>query len=231
MQVTTADGGTMDAHLVVPESGSGPGLVLLMEIFGVGAYIKTAAERLAALGYTVLAPDLYWRVERGIALDHDEAGLHKAFGYVQKLDVPQAVADALDALAHLRAMPATGGRAGVLGFCLGGTLAYLVAANGDPDTAVCYYGSGIHDALEYAGSVTCPVLFHYGTRDDYIPTEKSELVRATFEDRPDCEVRFHDAGHAFDNSEAAMFHDPAAAAEAWEQTAAFLARTLPVSRA
>lgn len=217
----------MAAHVAVPDAGSGPGIVLLMEIFGVGPYIEKAADRLAALGYTVLAPDLYWRIAPGATPAHDETGLQEAFGLVQRLDVPRAVGDAIDALAYLRSMPETRGRAGVFGFCLGGTLAYLVAANGEPDVAVAYYGSGIHDALDLSDAVTCPVLFHYGARDDYIPADKIELVRAAFADRDEVEVHVHDAGHAFDNSEAPMFHDAAAASEAWEQTAAFLRRTFP----
>ena len=218
----------MAAHVVVPDSGSGPGIVLLMEIFGVGPYIKKAAERLAGLGYTVLAPDLYWRIAPGAAPAHDDAGLQEAFALVQRLDLPAAVGDAIDALAYLRSMPETRGRAGVMGFCLGGTLAYLVAANGDPDVAVAYYGSGIHDALEQGETVTCPLLLHYGGRDDYIPADKIELVRAAFADRDEVELHVHDAGHAFDNSEAPIFHDQAASDAAWKQTADFLARTFPV---
>ena len=97
-RVTTPDG-ELEAHVVLPESGSGPGIVVLQEIFGVGGYIKGAAERLAGLGYVALAPDLYWRIEPGIALAHDEEGVRRAFETVQQLDVPLAVRDSVDALA------------------------------------------------------------------------------------------------------------------------------------
>jgi carboxymethylenebutenolidase len=219
----------MRAHVVVPDGGNGPGIVLPMEIFGVGPYIEQAAERLARLGYTVLAPDLYWRIAPGATPAHDADGLQEAFGLVQKLDVPAAVGDAVDALHHLRSMPETRGRAGVLGFCLGGTLAYLVAAHGDPDVAVAYYGSGIHDAVDQGDAITCPMLFHYGSRDDYIPADKVEVVRAAFADREGMEFHVHDAGHAFDNAEAPMFYDASASQAAWAQTVDFLARTLPVT--
>jgi carboxymethylenebutenolidase len=219
----------MGAHVVVPDGGSGPGIVLLMEIFGVGPYIRKAAERLASIGYTVLAPDLYWRIAPGATPAHTPEGLQEAFGLVQRLDVPAAVGDAIDALAHLRSMPETRGRAGVLGFCLGGTLAYLVAANGDPDVAVAYYGSGIHDALAQGDAITCPLLLHYGGRDDYIPIDKIDLVRNAFADRDEIELHVHDAGHAFDNSEAPMFYDASASDAAWKSTAEFLARTFPVA--
>ena len=227
-RVQTPDG-VMDAHVSLPESGSGPGIVVIQEIYGVGDYIKESVGRLAGLGYVALAPDLYWRIEPGIALDHDEAGLAKAFETVQKLDHELAVRDSIDALKALRELPeVTGRRAGVLGFCLGGTLAFQVAIQDDPDVAVCYYGSGIAGALERAGALSCPVLFHFGGRDQYIAREQIDRVCAYADSHPDMECHIQeDAGHAFDNHEAPMFHQPEAAARAWEITREFLARTLP----
>jgi carboxymethylenebutenolidase len=228
--VPTQDG-ELDAHVVLPESGSGPGIVVLQEIFGVGDYIKESAERLAGLGYVAMAPDLYWRIEPGIALPHDEDGMGRAFQTVQKLDQELAVRDSIDALRALRALPEVaeaGGRAGVLGFCLGGTLAFGVAIDGDPDVAVCYYGSGIAGMLDRSDRISCPVLFHFGGQDQYIPLEHAELVAAcaASNDAMDCHIH-PDAGHAFDNHEAPMFHQPEPAARAWELTRQFLARTLP----
>lgn len=228
--VTAHDGGHFDGHVALPESGAGPGLLLLQEIFGVGGYLREAAARLAGLGYVVLAPDLFWRLEPNVALDHDEAGLAAGFGYMQRFDVAQGLQDCDAALAHLRALPETGGRAGVLGFCLGGRLAYHVAADSGPDTAVSYYGSGIADVLDLADRITCPILFHFGASDPYIPVDQIERIQAAFGGRPDAEVHVQaDAGHAFDNHEAPMFHQPEAAAAAWAITRDFLARTLPVA--
>ena len=227
-RVQTPDG-VMDAHVSLPESGSGPGIVVIQEIFGVGDYIKESTDRLAALGYVALAPDLYWRIEPGIALEHDEAGLGKAFETMQKLDQELAVRDSIDALKALRELPElTDTRAGVLGFCLGGTLAFQVAIQGDPDVAVCYYGSGIAGALDQADAISCPVLFHFGGQDQYIPREDIDRVCAYANSHPDLECHVQeDAGHAFDNHDAPMFHQPEAAARAWEVTKAFLARRFP----
>jgi hypothetical protein len=129
--IPAADGGTFEGYLSLPESGSGPGLVLLQEIFGVNEYIKQRADTLAELGYTVLAPDLYWRIEPGIALPQDQEGLEKAFGYMQRLDRPKAALDAAASLTQLRRLPETGRRAGVVGFCLGGRLGYQVAKSAE----------------------------------------------------------------------------------------------------
>jgi carboxymethylenebutenolidase len=229
-RVVTADG-EMDAHVALPEAGSGPGIVVLQEIYGVGDYIKESTDRLAGLGYVALAPDLYWRIERGIALDHDEAGLAKAFETMQKLDLALAVRDSVDALEALRELPeVTAGEAGVLGFCLGGTLAFQVAIESDPDVAVCYYGSGIAGALDHADRISCPVLLHFGGQDQYIPREHIDRVSEHADSRPGMECHIQeDAGHAFDNHEAPMFSQPQAAARAWEITKEFLARTLPVT--
>ena len=87
LRVRTSDG-EMGAYVAAPESGSGPGMVVLQEIFGVGGYIREAAERLAGLGYVALAPDLYLRIEPGIALDHDEEGLGRAFETAQSSTTP-----------------------------------------------------------------------------------------------------------------------------------------------
>jgi carboxymethylenebutenolidase len=233
-RVRTADG-EFDAHVALPAAGSGPGIVVLQEIFGVGDYIKESADRLAGLGYVALAPDLYWRIEPNIALAHDEDGLGRAFEVSQKLDPELAVRDSIDALKTLRELPEVaqaGGRAGVLGFCLGGTLAFGVAIDGDPDVAVCYYGSGIPGMLDRGSQITCPVLFHFGGADPYIPRDQVDRVCDFADSHPNMECRIQEgAGHAFDNHAAPMFHQPEPAARAWEITKDFLARTFPARAA
>lgn len=227
--IEAEDGEGFDGHVWLPEEKRGPGVLLLQEIFGVGKYLRAVGDRLAGLGYVVLAPDMFWRIERNIELEHDEEGLGKAFEYVQQFDATSASRDLVASLGHLRALPEVGGRkVGALGFCLGGRLAYEVAVRADPDAVVSYYGSGIADALGEAGNVRCPVLFHFGDADPYIPIDQVEHIRDAFAGRPDVEVRVHEgAGHAFDNHEAAMFHQPGPAGAAWDETTAFLARHLP----
>jgi carboxymethylenebutenolidase len=223
--------GQLDAHVAVPTSGRGPGIVLLHEIFGVNDYVRDCAQRLAQLGYVALAPDLYWRTQPRLELNHDEAGVQAGMAAAQRLDVRAAVGDAIAALEVLRAMPEVTGRtAGVLGFCLGGTLAYHVAADGDPAVAVVYYGAGIPDALDAAARIGCPTIMHWGGADPFIPRERVDAVAAMAAGHPTIECHVHEgAGHAFDNHRAPMFHGPAARAAAWELTAAFLARELPAA--
>jgi carboxymethylenebutenolidase len=226
--VTTHDGGKMPVFAVRPASGSGPGLVMLQEIFGVTDYIKQRARDLASAGYVVLAPQLYWRLGSDVRLpENTPEGLQEAFGYMQRLDEPQAVDDASAALEHLRTLPETGGKAGVFGFCLGGRLAYRVGVAAEPDAVVSYYGSGIGDLIDGAPKVTAPVVFHFGDADQFLTVEEANRIGAAFADHPGTEVHMHaGAGHAFDNP-SPMWHHHAASEEAWPQTVAFLQRHLP----
>jgi len=229
VQVPT-DGGSMPAHLWLPPSGAGPGLVLLQEIFGVSDYIQRRGADLAAAGYVVLAPELYWRLDDAEPLDESEQdAVGAAMSRAQRLDWDTTVADAVAALAHLRAREEVRGRAGVLGFCFGGGLAFAVAAVGEPDVLVSYYGSAIPGLLDLASRVRAPSLHHFGLADDYIDAGTVEQIRAAVTAGP-AEVRvetYPGANHAFDNADF-FLHDAAASALAWERTLAFLHDQLPV---
>ncbi len=226
------DGGQMGAFVALPDAGHGTGLVVLMEIFGVGTYVQRAAERLAELGYVALAPDLYRRTSPGLALEHDQEGLQAAMEALGKLDFAAAVEDSIAAMDYMRELDEIDGPVGVLGFCLGGSLAFGVAVQSDPAVAVSYYGSTVADSLAARDQISCPMQFHFGAQDTYIPLAQAELVAAAAAGRPDWECHIQpDAGHAFDNHDAERFHRPAAAARAWDLTSEFLDRELPVSDA
>lgn len=230
--VTAADGQSFDLWVWTPPSGSGPGVMVLQEIFGVSGFIKATCAKLAALGFVAAAPDVFWRSERHVAHGHDEAGLQAAFAsmtaWSEKVDDATKSADLVAALAHLRSLPETAGhKCGVIGYCLGGRLTYETAVAGDPDAAVSYYGSGIGARLDDAGQINCPILFQYGGNDPYIPNDEVDAVRAAFAGRENAEVRVEEqAGHAFENNEAPMFHDADAAARSWAATVDWLERHL-----
>src|SRR6202166_1602005 len=105
VDVAAADGGTFKGYLTIPASGSGPGILLLQEIFGVNSSMREVADYYAEEGYVVLAPDLFWRLEPGIELGYSEAEFNKAFGYYQRFDANQSIKDAADALKAWRARP------------------------------------------------------------------------------------------------------------------------------
>ncbi len=146
----------MPAYLWLPEGGSGPGLVLLQEIFGVSGYIQRRGADLAAAGYVVLAPELYWRLDAMVVDESAPSAIDDAMGLAGRLDWGTAVGDAVAALQHLRGRDEVRGGTGLVGFCLGGGLAFNVAAVDSPDVLVSYYGSSIPDLLHLAPQVSVP---------------------------------------------------------------------------
>ena len=230
-ETVTIDDAGMSMDLWLPATGQGPGLLLIQEIFGVGAYIGKVAERLAAAGYVVGAPDVFWRFAPGWEQDHDAAGLTASFEAMGKLDMASAVADCVAAVSTLGELEAVSGTPGVIGFCLGGTLAWAVAAADAPSVCVSYYGSGVPSMIDQIGNVKCPTLFHFGGTDDFIPADGVDAVGAALAGRPGFVLNVEAAGHAFDNHESAMFYNEAAAKAAWSKTMAFLGEHLPVPAA
>lgn len=222
------DGGEMPLHVWAPEGGSGPGILLIQEIFGVGAYLRAVGARLAEAGYVVAAPEVFWRFAPGWESDHDQAGLEASVAQVGRMDPAVAAADCTAALSALSDLDEVAGSPGVLGFCLGGTLAWAVAAAGEPAACVSYYGSGVPSMLDLIDSVTCPTLFHFGNADAYVPAEGIEAVNAAIDGRAGFVLNVENAGHAFDNHESEMFWDESAAQTAWAKTMAFLGQHLPV---
>lgn len=232
IEIETPDG-AMPAHLWLPTRRSGPGLVLVQEIFGVSDYIRQRAADLAELGYVVCAPEVYWRLP-GSGLDATtdaapdlEMGLDQAMGLVQQVDWPKAVADVSLVVSHLRGRLEVSGGVGVMGFCFGGGLAFNVAAVEPVEVLVSYYGSAVGNLTHLADQVTAPSLHHFGLEDAYVSTETQDQIRtavtaagAQFETYPG-------ANHAFDNPNPMFYHQEASDA-AWGLTTRFLAEHLPV---
>jgi carboxymethylenebutenolidase len=226
--VQTTDG-SFDLTVWLPDGGTGPGILLIQEIFGVSDYIRAVAEDLAGLGYVVAAPDLFWRLKPHHDAAHDEAGLAGSLDLGSRFDFEQGIADSAVALARLRALPEVDGGTGVLGFCLGGSIAYFLAAQGGLDAAVSFYGSAVPGSLAVMEQITVPLQFHFGGSDPYIPRDQVAAVETAAAGRDKVEIHVEeDAGHAFHNRKAPMFHVPEPAARAWQRTEEFLARHLPV---
>jgi len=221
--VETRDG-TMPALLWRPVAGSGPGVVVVQEIFGVSDYIRERAADLAALGYVVLAPEVYWRLPNR-DVDPDGDVLAQGLALVQQVDWPAAVADVGTAVQHLRGMLEVAGGVGLVGFCFGGGLAFHVAAVESVDALVSYYGSALGDLLHLAGRVDAPSLHHFGTADSYVPAETQRAIRQAVTAHGARFETYEGAGHAFDNP-SPQFHHGAASEQAWASTVRFLAQHL-----
>lgn len=227
--MTALDGRTFTAHCAAPDL-PGPGILLFQEIFGVNDNMRSLADRLAREGYVVLVPDMFWRIEAGFERN-DESTLTECMAMVGKLDWDTVPDDISATHAQLLSLPECTGNVGAVGFCLGGTLAFLAAARsrveGDSiDAGVSYYGSGNNGLLPMLDDVTCPMLFHYGDRDPYISQDSVEQVERAISSRPGMRLERYDAGHAFSNWDAPSMYDETAAEAAWATTTAFLAEHL-----
>src|SRR3954453_11472314 len=158
--------GAFDAYCAVPGSGSGPGILLFQEIFGINDNMRGLADRLANEGYVVVVPDMFWRIEPRFERK-DESGMADAFAMIQRYDINAAPADINATHKHLLGMSECTGRVGAVGFCVGGARASAPAATSRVDgkgidASVCYYGSAINGMLAMVGTIECPVMYHYG---------------------------------------------------------------------
>jgi carboxymethylenebutenolidase len=220
--IEATDGsGSFEAYCAVPESGSGPGVLLFQEIFGVNDNMRGLADKVANEGFVALVPDMFWRIEPRFERK-DESGIGDAFAVVQKFDAAKGVEDIKAAHAHLRGMRECTGKVGAMGFCLGGGLAYLAATQSKVDASVPYYGSAINDLLDQVGDLDCPTMFHYGNNDAFIPEEKIAEVEGAVAGKPNVTFHRYPAGHAFSNWDAPSMYDEACAEQAWSRTLAFL---------
>jgi carboxymethylenebutenolidase len=214
--IMARDGHEFQSWLAAPPARPRGALVVLQEIFGVNAHIRKVVDDFAAEGYTVIAPSLFDRVRRGIQLDYTPAGMQEGRGYVQQLDPEATLRDIAAALAVVK----HSGRAATVGYCWGGTLAYLAAGRLPMACAVVYYGKVTSHLAERP---KCPVMYHYGSDDKSIPSEDVERLRAAYPEAP--VYTYEGAGHGF-NCEQRDSYNPQAAAQARQRTLEFFARYL-----
>lgn len=236
------DAGDLPGLLWLPENLEQPvpGLVVLQEIFGLSDYLQQRCADLAALGYAVLAPQLFARLDPPLVGMEDredfDSWLSEGMALTGQLPWERAEADAIAALNALRAHGAVDSeQVGLAGFCYGGGLAVAAAASAAeeeraPSVLVSYYGSALPTLLDRAALVESPSLHHFGTADTFIPMDQVEQIRTAVTasgTREQIRFELHEgAGHAFDNPHPALHHADAAEA-AWHQTVGFLAETLP----
>jgi carboxymethylenebutenolidase len=211
IDITAADGGTFKAYVAVPHGGKGPGIVLCQEIFGVNAFIREVADYYAEEGYTVVAPDLFWRIQPGIDLGYTEQDWQRAFELFQRFDTDLGMEDISATVRAMRALPQVAGRIGALGFCLGGRLAYLAAARSGVDCAVGYYGVSIDQYLGEAARIRVPLALHFAADDKYAPPETVERIRAGLAGREGVEIHVYPGvDHAFARTGGMHYHKPSA---------------------
>lgn len=217
IELTAMDGARIHAHLAAPKHSNGFGLIVVQEVFGVTAHIRSVAEDYANDGYTVLAPCVFDRIEAGVELACDDAGMARGRELVGQLGFDAPLRDVRAAADWLLV---NGCRAvGVVGYCWGGVIAFLTATRlGLP--AVSYYGRLVPQFLHERPQA--PLLFHFGERDALIPNDS---VNAIARQLPAVPLYRYPAGHAF-NRLGDPHGDPVSAALAKERTLVFLQELL-----
>jgi carboxymethylenebutenolidase len=215
-KLTSQDGVQNGAYRATPATARGA-VVVLQEIFGVNRHIRAVADRFAAEGYLAIAPALFDRVSKDVELTYGPDDAAKGMQMVGKVDRQKALADvqaAIDAAAEA-------GKVGVVGYCWGGTLSFLAAAQlHGLSAAVGYYGGGIARSIDQTPKV--PVILHFGERDKNIPMSDVANIRARF---PGMRVYTYAADHGFNCDERSSF-DPPSADLANTRTLAFFAEHL-----
>jgi carboxymethylenebutenolidase len=226
----TSDG-PMEAFQVIPQGeGPFPALVIAMEAFGVNTHIQDVCRRFAREGYAALAPDMYHRTGRMLTYAYDDPKRREAFSALTNAGIET---DVKAALAHLGgAAKVDAGRIGIIGFCVGGFMAFLAACRTNVATAVCFYGGGIvnlreglklEPLLSEADNIKVPILCLFGEKDTSIPPAEVEAIRKRLAMQPrEHEVFVYPgAEHGFFCDERGSFK-PDAAADAWQRTLRWL---------
>ena len=219
VKLKSTDGHELDAYVARPKGEPIAGLVVIQEIFGVNHHIRSVADGYAKDGFLAIAPALFDRVERGVELSYEGPDAQRGSALLQKLDINKSLEDVDAALQYVRRQ--TGKKSGVIGYCLGGLLAWLSATRLHPDAAVGYYAGRIGNFAEE--TPTAPVQLHFGKLDTHIPAEQVDKVQAA---HPEVEINWYEnAGHGF-NCDMRASYNPEASALARTRALGFLKKHL-----
>jgi carboxymethylenebutenolidase len=218
LTLSAADKHQLGAYRADPQGKPKGAIVVIQEIFGVNTHIRSVCDRFADEGYAAIAPALFDRQQRDFQSGYSPDEVANARKFIASPDWAAMLADTQAAIGEVK----SAGPVAVVGFCMGGTVAFLAATRLDGvKAAVCYYGGRI---VAFADEKPrCPTQMHFGEKDQGIPMSDVEIIR---QKRPDCEIHtYPEAGHGFHCDERASYHAPSAA-QAWERTTAFLGKHL-----
>ena len=213
----------LEAYVVRPANGNVHAIVLLQEILGVNATMRDTANTVAEEGYTVAVPDLYWRMQRRVALGYDKEQVEIAFTFAKRLDDQLAMEDMAATVRHIRATSPAVKFVHLMGFCLGGRLAVLGAQDRNVASAISLYGVGIERYLDALTSATCPLQLHFGERDRFVPMSAVAVIEQASVGR-DIEIyRYPGINHGF-FPPTRPGYDRAASDAAWRTIRSFMQR-------
>lgn len=197
--INATDGGSFNAFHAATDRPDAGTVVLIQEVFGVNDSMRETAREVAAQGFHVLVPDLFWRLRPGIDLtDKTDAEWQEAMSLLKQFNQNAGVRDLQATLAAARTLPGANGRAGTMGYCLGGRLAMMMATESDADVNVSYYGVGLDDLVPKFGAIHKPLLVHIADKDAFFPAEgRAKVVEAASPNQHIHTLVYPDADHAF----------------------------------
>jgi carboxymethylenebutenolidase len=226
------DGGAFSAYVASPAKLPAPAVVVLHEVFGVNNDIRQTCLELAERGFIAIAPDLFWRQERGVDLSTwSEEEWKRGLALYTAYDRASGVDDVVATVRAAERLEGSSGKVGVMGFCLGGLLTYLTAARHNLDVAVAYHGGDTENYLGEGPAITAPLLMHLAEEDEFISKDAQARIKAALADVPSATVySYPGCNHAFARH-TGTHYDAKAAATANERTWTFLAQHLGLARA
>jgi carboxymethylenebutenolidase len=212
IKIASLEGSEFGAYLAMPPAGSGAGLVVIQENFGVNASMRELCDSYAAQGYIALCPDLFWRQQPNIQLtDQTPQDLARATELLKGFDVEAAVCDLISTLGYIRAINGCNAKVGAIGYGLGGRLAHLMATRSDVDASVAYYPMDLDVNIDEMCDVSMPLLFHFAVLDKYLPVDKRLKIMHSIARNPVITARvYENAGHAFALVGGQNYNKPAA---------------------
>ncbi len=214
VKLKATDGFELSAYVARPAGKPIAGLIVLQEAFGVNAHIRSVTDGFAGDGFLAIAPALFDRIEPGVELGYSGEDLQKGISLARQINPDNAVSDMAAALELLRSESA--GHCAAIGYCMGGTMAWLAATRLELCAAVGYYGGSIaRFAGEHPG---CPVMLHFGKLDKHIPKEDVDKVQAA---HPEVQIFWYEAEHGFNCNERPSYN-PDAAKLARERSVSFV---------
>jgi len=215
----TPKGLEIGAYVARPSGEPIAGLVVIQEIFGVNQHIREVADGWANDGFLVVAPAMFDRFEKGVELGYDAEDWKAAMGFAKRLNPVESLDEVGASVAF--AAKETGKKVGVIGYCFGGTMAWLSSARLPIAAAVGYYGGYIPNLVAEEPKV--PVLLHFGRLDEHIPVAGVEKVAAA---HPEVEIEWYEAGHAFNRAADPTAYVPDEAMVARSRSLVFLKKHL-----
>ena len=198
LKIKTPDG-TFNAYVAAPAITPAPVVIVIQEIFGVNSGIREIADDLAKQGFISICPDLFWRFEPGLQLsDHKKSDWNKGLDFYGRYDFDTGVKDISATIAAARMLPESNGKVGVMGFCLGGLMAFLTAARVNLDAAVEYYGGGTERYVSEGKKIKKPFLMHLAGEDEFMDKAAQTIISKELADNPHIKIHIYPGrNHAF----------------------------------